>query len=46
MVAEDDYANFVELTKTLQMQKFGLDQYVFKQGDEPDNAYVIVFGSC
>ena len=28
------------------MQKFGLDQYVFKQGDEPDNAYVIVFGSC
>lgn len=46
MVAEDDYANFIELTKTLRMQKFGLDQTVFKQGDEPDNAYVIVFGSC
>ena len=46
MVAEDDYANFIELTKTLRMQKYDLDQHVFHQGDEPDNCYVIVFGSC
>ena len=46
MVGEHDFTEFVELTKTLRMQRYDADQYVFKQGDEPDNAYVIVFGTC
>ena len=46
MVAENDYADFIELTKSIRMQKFDLDHTVFRQGDEPDNAYVIVFGEC
>lgn len=46
MVAENDYNDFIELTKTLHMENFELDKVIFKQGDEPENAYVIVFGEC
>ena len=46
MVAEDDYSNFLKLTKTLRVQILECEEYVFRQGDEPENAYVIVFGEC
>lgn len=46
MVASDDYEKFLELQKTLLVERFEKEQYVIHQGDMPDNAYVIVSGSC
>ena len=45
-VAENDFSQFSKLTNNLTFERIEIGVNVFNQGDEPDNAYVIVNGEC
>ena len=45
-VAENDFSQFSKLSDCMRFERVEADVNIIEQGDEPDNAYVVILGEC